>query len=146
MEPIIVEFDVDCAPDHAFETWTSRTSLWWPKSHTISADLSPSIVFEPSIGGRIFERDAAGVEHEWGQVTEWDPPERVDFLWHIFFAADQATRVSVTFAPTASGTHIRLYQDGFDALPVDVGRLRRDRTEGAWDEVIGCYRRALEVA
>ena len=35
MEPIIVEFEVEASPEHAFDVWTSKPSLWWPRSHTV---------------------------------------------------------------------------------------------------------------
>ncbi|HEV8561502.1 MAG TPA: hypothetical protein VGR06_34715 [Actinophytocola sp.] len=33
IEPLVVEFDVDSAPAHAFDTWTSRCGLWWRRHH-----------------------------------------------------------------------------------------------------------------
>ena len=38
MEPLELAFTVDCPPAHAFAVWTERTSLWWPKGHSVSAD------------------------------------------------------------------------------------------------------------
>ena len=34
-EPI--EFEVACSPEHAFDTWANRTSMWWPISHSVSS-------------------------------------------------------------------------------------------------------------
>ena len=38
MEPLELAFTVACPPEHAFAVWTERTSLWWPKGHSVSAD------------------------------------------------------------------------------------------------------------
>ena len=38
IEPIRLAFEVDCPPDHAFETWTGRIGQWWPADHTVSAE------------------------------------------------------------------------------------------------------------
>lgn len=144
MEPIVVEFEVATTPEHAFMTWTEKTTLWWPRSHTFGSDSLLEIAFEPRPGGRIFERDAGGTEHEWGEVVTWEPPHRVGFVWHLFFDREEATDIEITFSPSPVGTMVRLVQTGFDRLPADVGLVRRNRTEGAWGEVTGGFRRFLE--
>lgn len=145
MKPIVVEFDVACSREHAFWMWTERAGLWWPRSHTLSGDPNLEVYFEGEAGGRIYERGPDGTEHEWGEVKVWDPPNRIEYLWHIFFDRSEATDVTVTFEAVGDGTRVRLHQDGFDRLPADVGLPRRDRTEGAWAEVTGYYRRAIEA-
>ena len=55
------------------------------------------VVLESGAGGRIYERTAAGERHEWGEVTVWEPPRRLAYLWHIGRARDTATEVEITF-------------------------------------------------
>jgi hypothetical protein len=143
MEPIVVEFDVKVAPGHAFDVWTSKPSIWWPRSHTVTQDPDLTVVFEPFTGGRIFERGSDGSEHDWGEVLVWQPPFRVDYLWHLFFDRSEATEISVTFAETDSGSRVRLVQTGFDKLGDQVGSERRRRTSIAWLEVTGHYRESV---
>ena len=142
IEPIRVAFTVDASPSHAFDVWVRRPAMWWPRSHTVSGTDDLAIVFEEQVGGRIYERSADGAEHEWGEVTEWDPPRRVSYLWHLFFDRSEATSITVTFQPDGSGTAVELTQDGFDRLGT-AGQVRRDRTEHAWGAVTGEYRQAL---
>jgi hypothetical protein len=139
MEPIVVEFDVRASPQHAFEVWTSKTSMWWPRSHTISGDQNLDVVFERFAGGRIYERGSDGTEHEWGEVLVWEPPTRVDYLWHLFFDRSEATEITVTFTAIEDGSKVRLVQTGFEKLGVEVGSERRRRTSNAWLEVTGHY-------
>jgi len=40
-------------------------------------------VLQAGVGGRIYERAADGTEHEWGEVTVWQPPERLAYLWYL---------------------------------------------------------------
>lgn len=30
VEPLVVEFSVACTPEHAFRTWTTMATTWWP--------------------------------------------------------------------------------------------------------------------
>jgi uncharacterized protein YndB with AHSA1/START domain len=143
MEPIVVDFDVAATPEHAFDVWTSRTSIWWPRSHTWGDAADLSIVFEPHVGGRIYERDPDGTEHDWGEVTVWEPPNRLECLWHLFVDRSDATRITVTFDETETGTHVRLVQAGFEKLG-DRRVERRRRTESAWAELTARYQEIAE--
>ena len=143
MEPIVVEFDVEASPQHAFAVWTSKASIWWPRSHTMTEDPALTIVFEPFQGGRIYERGADGSEHEWGEILVWEPPKRLDYLWHLFFDRSEATEITVTFTEIEHGSRVRLVQTGFEKLGDEIGTERRRRTGHAWLEVTGYYRDAV---
>lgn len=142
MEPIVVEFDVSAPPEHAFHIWTDRCAMWWPKSHSMSQADGFDVVFEPRVGGRVYERGADGAEYEWGEVSIWDPPHRLEYLWHIFLDRGKATTVSVTFTPTASGTAVRLENSGFEVFG-DLAEERAGRVGGAWQSLTAGYRQAV---
>jgi hypothetical protein len=139
-DPLVIEFEVGVAPDHAFDVWTQRCATWWPRSHTMSGDPS-AITFEPRPGGRIVER-APGGDHDWGEVLEWVPPRRLRCLWHPFFDRAEATELDITFRAVATGTAIRLEQRGWERLG-EAAAPRRTRTEGAWGEVTAAFAGAL---
>lgn len=143
MDPIVVEFDVKASASHAFDIWTSKPSMWWPRSHTMTRDPDLTVVFEAFEGGRIYERGSDGSEHEWGEVLVWDPPVRVGYLWHLFFDRSEATEITVTFAEIENGSRVRLVQTGFEKLDDEVGTERRRRTSYAWLELTGHYRAAI---
>ncbi len=64
----------------SFEVWTDRIDQWWPADHTASGEPDTTVILEPRPGGRIFERTTSGVEHDWGEVTIWEPPARLGYL------------------------------------------------------------------
>lgn len=139
IEPLIVEFSVAASPAHAFDLWVNRTDLWWPPGHTMSDGDGYSIIFEGRRGGRVYERAADGVEHEWGEVLDWEPPRRIRYLWHLFFDRDEATTVEVSFTPAdEQTTTVTIKQDGFEQLG-DAGPQRRDRTGHAWAIITELY-------
>ena len=78
-DPLRVSFDVACPPDRAFALWTGRIDTWWPADHTVTGGHDLTVVLEPGVGGRIFERTPEGVEHDWGEVTVWEPPGRLGY-------------------------------------------------------------------
>jgi len=138
-EPLLVEFEVATDPAHAFDLWAKRTALWWPKGHTMSGEPDIDIVFEGHQGGRIYERTGTGIEHDWGEVLIWQPPNRLRYLWHVFFDRSEATTVEVTFTATVTGeTRVTIEQTGFESLG-EAAQERRKRTAGAWEALITSY-------
>lgn len=143
MEPIVIEAQLEVAPQHAFEVWTEKCSIWWPPSHSMGEGQGFEVVFEPFQGGRIFERGQDGAEHDWGQVTTWEPPSRLEYRWHIFLSPEQATIVTVEFQPTDTGTKVRLVNSGFEVFDEATARDRVGRVQGAWESLIELYRGAV---
>ena len=129
---------MEASQEHAFEVWANRPSLWWPRSHTVTGGDALSIIFEGRPGGRIYERAADGTEHEWGQVTAWEPPDRIAYSWHLFFDPAEATDVEVTFAAGPDQTIVRIEQRGWERLG-EAGQVRRANTEMAWAAIVPRY-------
>jgi uncharacterized protein YndB with AHSA1/START domain len=141
MEPLELRLTVGCPPDHAFDVWATRTSLWWPSGHSVSADPGLTVTFEPRPGGRIYERTPAGAEHDWGEVLDWEPPRRLRYLWHLRFDRDDATEVEIVFAPAAGGTEVTIVHRGWERLGAK-GPERRERNRRGWGGLIPHYRQA----
>ena len=132
IDPIRLSFDVDCALDHAFETWTARIDTWWPLDHTVSAEDGLAVTLETRPGGRIFERTPGGLEHEWGEVTIWEPPTRFGYLWHLRRDRADATEVEIRFIDRGDGgTRVEIVHTGWERLGTD-GQAWRDRNQGGW--------------
>jgi uncharacterized protein YndB with AHSA1/START domain len=139
IEPLRLSFVVACPADHAFSTWTSRASSWWPAEHTASREKGTQIVFEPRVGGRIFERTSGGREIEWGEITEWDPPRRLCYRWHMATDPVNATDVEIAFHRLSdSSTQVEIEHGGWDRLG-DIGQPWRDANLGGWDGVMPAY-------
>ncbi len=142
IEPLRIEFDVACPPEQAFDLWTAKTSVWWPTSHTVSARPGVEIVIEPSVGGRIYERTPEGEEHDWGEVTAWEPPSRITYLWHLRQDRDDATEVQITFAPARpTGTRMSIEHRGWERLGAR-GADQRKRNEHGWAHLLPQFKAA----
>ncbi|HKC18524.1 MAG TPA: SRPBCC family protein [Candidatus Dormibacteraeota bacterium] len=140
IDPLRIEFEIACSPDHAFATWTDRATSWWPPQHTVSHEPGAEIVFEPRPGGRIFERTSAGREIDWGHIVEWDPPRRLRYLWHIATDPGNATDVEIVFRelPNAK-TRVEIEHSGWERLG-EIGKAWRDANRAGWDGVLPAYR------
>lgn len=141
-EPLELEFTVACSPEHAFRTWAEKTSLWWPPSHSVSADPNLTVTFEPRPGGRIYERTPAGEEHDWGEVVSWNPPTGLSYLWHLRQDRVDATEVEITFRGDADGTIVRIVHRGWERLG-DRGPQLRERNERGWAGLLPHYQQAI---
>jgi uncharacterized protein YndB with AHSA1/START domain len=144
MEPLELEFSVDCPPERAFETWAERTSVWWPSGHSVSAESGLAVIFEPRPGGRIYERTPSGEEHDWGEVLEWEPPRRLSYLWHLRFDRADATEVEISFAAEGEQTKVTIVHRGWERLGAK-GAERRERNRKGWAGVIEPYRAACAL-
>jgi hypothetical protein len=142
--PLKLSFDVACSAEHAFTVWTSGISTWWPPDHTVTGQGDVVIVLQSQVGGRIYERTAEGVEHDWGEVTIWKPPTRLGYLWHIGRDRATATEVDIHFrAQGNTATRIEIEHRGWERLG-ETGGDWRERNRFGWETVLPHYLSALE--
>ena len=145
-EPLKMSVVVQCAAEHAFDTWATRASAWWPRSHTVSQVEGLKVVFEPRQGGRIFERTPGGEEVEWGRVTRWERPRRLAYLWHIATDPADATDVEILFTEMdGPATRVDIEHRGWERLG-SRGPGWREVNQGGWDGVLPVYVVACQVA
>ena len=135
IEPLHIEFGVECSPAHAFEVWTQRIGTWWPADHTASGESDLQIVLEGRVGGRIFERTSSGTVHDWGEVIAWEPPHRFAYLWHLRRDRTDATEVEIRFHPDGTATRVEIEHRGWERLGV-IGQEWRDRNIGGWSTLL----------
>jgi len=143
-DPLRVSFDVACAPEHAFSVWTTRISSWWPRDHTVSGRADAEVVLQGRVGGRIYERTPDGLEHEWGEVTRWEPPTRLGYVWHIGQDRTNATDVEIRFSPLDdASTRVDIEHGGWKRLGA-AAEERRAQNRGGWDSLIPEFVAAIE--
>ncbi|MEW6059703.1 MAG: SRPBCC domain-containing protein [Actinomycetota bacterium] len=115
--PLRLSLRVRCPAQRAFEVWTSEIARWWPTEHTVAGERALDIVLEPRVGGRIYERTTGGIELDWGEVTEWEPPSRLAYRWHLREDGADTTEVAITFKERRdSTTRVRIEHRGWERL------------------------------
>src|SRR5687768_9605314 len=138
MEVIRKTVTVDCAVEEAFRVFTAEARSWWPvETHSINVDVD-EIVFEPEVGGTVYEIGANGERGHWATVLEWEPPNRLVLAWNILQREGDTTEVEVRFIPDGGGTRVELEHRGWDDVASE-GLAKRANYDTGWDAVLAPY-------
>jgi uncharacterized protein YndB with AHSA1/START domain len=74
---------VDAPLERAFAVFTERFGDIKPPEHNLLRSPIAETVFEPKVGGHIYDRAVDGSECRWARVLAFEPPDRVVFSWDI---------------------------------------------------------------
>jgi uncharacterized protein YndB with AHSA1/START domain len=74
---------VEAPIERAFSVFTDDIGSWWPASHHILEGELAEMVFEPRVGGHVYDRAVDGSESRWARVLAYEPPDRLVFSWDI---------------------------------------------------------------
>jgi uncharacterized protein YndB with AHSA1/START domain len=77
------EVVVDAPIERAFSVFTDRFGDFKPPEHNLLAAPIAQTVFEPHVGGHIYDRAVDGSECRWARILTYEPPDRVVFSWDI---------------------------------------------------------------
>jgi uncharacterized protein YndB with AHSA1/START domain len=106
---------VDAPIDRAFSVFTDRFGDFKPPEHNLLGVPFAETVFEPRVGGHIYDRATDGSECRWARVLAFEPPNRVVFSWDISphwqieTDLDRTSEVEVRFvAETPQRTRVEL--------------------------------------
>jgi len=147
IQPVVKAVTVACTQEEAFRYFNGDISMWWPvATQSVVAyasefkDRPATVIFEPRVGGRIFERARSGEEHVWGSVLAWGPPTRVVFSFHPGRDDKEAQTVEVTFSPAPEGARVVLTHSGWEKLGANAQKARDSYNQG-WEVVfVTAYR------
>ncbi|MFI5511139.1 SRPBCC family protein [Mycobacterium sp. NPDC051804] len=126
---------VNAPLERAFRVFTERFGDFKPREHNLMSVPIVETVFEPRVGGHIFDRGEDGTLCKWASILAYEPPTKVVFTWNIGptwqLETDPAKRseVEVRFiAESAESTrvelehrHIERHGDGWEAVAGGVG-------------------------
>jgi uncharacterized protein YndB with AHSA1/START domain len=148
--PVRKSVRVGAPPDRAFAVFTAGIGRWWPKSHHIGAADLHTVVIEPKVGGRWYERGVDGSECEHGKVLVWEPPARLVLAWQIAanwkYDANLLTEVEVRFiADGADATRVELEHRDIERFGEGAEAMRQaiDSPDG-WPGVLQLFKQAAE--
>lgn len=74
---------VEAPIERAFSVFTEGFGRFKPPEHNMLAVEIAETVFEPRVGGHLYDRGVDGSECRWARVLAYEPPERVVISWDI---------------------------------------------------------------
>ena len=127
---VSTEIVVEAPVEHAFQVFTEDIGSWWnPDHHILEGELA-EMVFEPRVGGYVYDRGVDGSECRWARVLAYEPPHRVVFSWDI----NTAWQIETDLART-SEVEVRFIPEGSDRTRVELEHRNLDRHGDGWDQM-----------
>jgi len=135
-----LEIVVDASINRAFRVFTEDFDRIKPREHNLLGVEIAETVFEPRVGGHVYDRGVDGSECRWARVLAYEPPHRVVISWDISpqwrieTNPDRTSEVEIRFiAESPERTRVELehrnldrHGEGWEAERESVG------TEGGW--------------
>jgi uncharacterized protein YndB with AHSA1/START domain len=112
--------------------FTQQFGAFKPPEHNLLAAPIAETVFEPRVGGRIYDRGTDGSECHWARVLVYDPPQRVVFSWDI-----GPTWQVETDPERTSEVEVTFVAEGPDRTLVELEHRHLDRHGPGWEAVSG---------
>ena len=121
---------VEVSAEKAFSVFTERLGDFKPPEHNLLAAPITETVFEPRVGGHIYDRATDGTECHWARVLVYEPPLRVVFSWDI-----GPTWQLETDPENASEVEVRFIAETADRTRVELEHRNIDRHGAGWEAV-----------
>jgi len=138
---------VEAPIERAFSVFIADFDRIKPREHNLLAVAIAETVFEPRVGGHIYDRGVDGSECRWARVLAYEPPARVVFSWDISpswqleSSPSQTSEVEVRFvAETPGRTRVELEHRNLERHG-EGWQSVRDGVEGesGWPLYLGRY-------
>jgi uncharacterized protein YndB with AHSA1/START domain len=114
----------------AFAAFGERFGDFKPKEHNLLGVDITETVFEPRVGGNIYDRGSDGSECRWARVLAYEPPDRVVFSWDIGPTWQIETNPELT-----SEVEVRFVAESADRTRVELEHRHIDRHGPGWEGV-----------
>jgi uncharacterized protein YndB with AHSA1/START domain len=116
--------------ERAFDVFTSGFGKFKPREHNLLRVEIAETVFEPRVGGHIYDRGVDGSECRWARVLVYEPPNRVVFSWDI----SPQWQIERDLART-SEVEVRFIAEAPDRTRVELEHRNLERHGAGWEGV-----------
>ena len=123
---------VDVPQARAFKVFTDEIGTWWDPDHHLLPEGTTlaAMVFEPRVGGHVYDVVSDGSECRWSRVLAYEPPERVVFSWDINLQWEIETDLDRT-----SEVEVRFIAEAPDRTRVELEHRNLDRHGEGWEQM-----------
>jgi uncharacterized protein YndB with AHSA1/START domain len=121
---------VEAPIEEAFSVFTEGIGSWFPADYNLLAVPIAERVFEPRVGGEIYDIGTDGSECHWGRVLVFEPPARAVFSWNI------DVRWQIESDPgRTSEVDVRFSAESPSRTRVDIEHRKLDRHGDGWEQL-----------
>jgi uncharacterized protein YndB with AHSA1/START domain len=121
---------VEVPAEEAFGVFTDDIGSWWnPDHHILQGELA-EMVFEPRVGGHVYDRGVDGSECRWARVLSFDPPRSFVISWDIDLSWQRESDPERT-----SEVEVRFTPQGGDRTLVELEHRHLDRHGEGWERM-----------
>jgi uncharacterized protein YndB with AHSA1/START domain len=121
---------VDAPIGEAFRVFTERFGDFKPREHNLLKAAIAETVFEPRVGGNIYDRAVDGTECRWARILVFEPPHRVVFSWDISPRWQIETNPALT-----SEVEVRFFAETPERTRLELEHRNIDRHGLGWESV-----------
>jgi uncharacterized protein YndB with AHSA1/START domain len=121
---------VNAPLDRAFAVFTERFGDFKPREHNLLSVPIAETVFEPRVGGHIYDRGEDGSLCKWARILAFEPPSRVVFTWDI-----GPTWQLESDPARCSEVEIRFVAEAADRTRVQLEHRHIERHGEGWESV-----------
>jgi uncharacterized protein YndB with AHSA1/START domain len=123
-----VDIEVDVPRERAFTDFVEQFDKIKPHEYNLLAVDIDQTVFEPRVGGHVYDRGVDGSECRWARVLEFEPPERFVISWDIDLRWQLETDRSRT-----SEVEVRFVEVGPERTRVELEHRHLERHGEGWE-------------
>ncbi len=121
---------VNAPIERAFEVFTADIGSWWPPDHHILQAELAEMVFEPRVGGHVYDRGTDGSECRWATVLAYEPPHRLVVSWNISLSWQLETEPG-----KVSEVEVRFTEEDQERTRVVLEHRHLDRHGDGWEQM-----------
>jgi uncharacterized protein YndB with AHSA1/START domain len=121
---------VEAPIERAFRVFTEDFGSFKPPEHNLLDVEIAETVFEPHVGGHLFDRGVDGSECRWARVLAYEPPDRVVISWDI----NPQWQIETDLEKT-SEVEVRFIAETAERTRVELEHRNLDRHGAGWEGV-----------
>jgi uncharacterized protein YndB with AHSA1/START domain len=119
---------VDAPIERAFQVFTEEFDCSKPREHNLLRVDIAETIFEPRVGGLVYDRGVDGSECRWARVLAYEPPHRVVISWDISPQWQIETNLERT-----SEVEVRFIAESRERTRVELEHRNLDRHSAGWE-------------
>jgi uncharacterized protein YndB with AHSA1/START domain len=120
---------VEAPIERAFRVFTEDFGSFKPPEHNMLGVDIAETVFEPRVGGHLYDRGVDGSECRWARVLAYEPPNRIVISWDISPQWQIETDPEKT-----SEVEVRFISESAGRTRVELEHRNLDRHGAGWEQ------------